>query len=336
MKSSYSNRIRLSAALALCAVTLGVQAQYSDRNLKVSTTVGKEHSIALGMLKMADCAASRSGGKMKITLYPGAVLGGDPQVMQQLRTGTVDMMSATPSTLASFMPAAGVFDLPFLIRETKQADAMLDGPAGTHFASLLPDVGLVHLAWTEAGFKQITSSKKPITRHEDLAGQKTRVVQNNMSVDTFAAWGAAPVTLSWTEIYSALESKAIDSQEAAINSIDSARFNEVQKYLSLTRHGYQATMTIISKKTFDQLSATEQGTLKECAVLGRDEQRRLNREQEVKALAKFRAAGLAVNEVSAEERERMYEKAKGIYSKYEKVIGERTYKVFVDAAKSTK
>jgi tripartite ATP-independent transporter DctP family solute receptor len=319
----------IAAVAALVAGTTWADAGYKERTIKVSTTVAREHSIAQGMLKMASCAAERSGRKMKITLFPAGVLGGDPQVMQQLRTGTVDMMAATPSTLVPFMPAAGIFDMPFLVRDAQQADALLDGPAGQHFANLLPGVGLVHLAWTEAGFKHITSSKKPMLRYEDLAGQKIRVLQNNLYVDTFANWGAVPVTMAWGEIYSALENRAIDGQENSINSIASARFNEVQKFLTLTRHAYQATMTIYSKKLFDQLSPAEQETLRICASQGRDEQRRLNRQQEAGNLEKFKADGLKVNELGANEVARMQAKSKEISGKFESSVGPETFNIFM-------
>lgn len=331
MKTAFRHTLGLAALAAL--LPLAAQAQFQDRTIKVSTTVGKEHSIALGMLKLAQCAAEKSGGKMKVQLYPGAVLGSDPQVVQQLRTGSVDMMSATPSNLQSFLPAAGIFDLPFLIQNEKEADALLDGKAGTHFGTLLPPVGLVPLAWTEAGFKHITSSRKPIVRHEDIQGQKLRVLQNNIFVDAFSNWGAVPSTMAFSELYSAMETKTIDGQENSLNVIDTGKFNEVQKFLSLTSHAYQATMTIYSKRLFDRLSPEEQATLRDCAVQGRDEQRRLNREQEAKNLAKFKAAGMVVNEMSPAERTRMREKAQVIYEKHGKAIGEDTMKVFTDELK---
>jgi tripartite ATP-independent transporter DctP family solute receptor len=324
----------LAIATALAAGT--AQADFKERHIKVSTTVNREHSLASGMVKMAQCAAEKSGGKMKITLYPGAVLGSDPQVLQQLRTVSVDMMSVAPSTLTGFLPAAAIFDLPFLFQNEKEADTVLDGKAGTAFGNLLPSVGLVHLAWTESGFKHLLSSRKPVTRWEDLQGQKVRVVQSAIFVDTFTGWGAIPSTLAFSELYSALETRTVDGAEQALNVADTAKLYEVQKYLSLTRHAYQPTQTIYSKRLFDQLSPQEQATLRDCAVQGRDEQRRLNREHEARNLAKFKRAGMVINELDAAEVARMREKAQPVYDKYGKSIGAEIFTLFQDELKAAR
>ena len=125
----------------------------------------------------------------------------------------------------------------------------------------------------------------------------------------------------------------MDGQENSLNVIDTGKFFEVQKYLSLTRHAYQSTMTVYSKRLFDRLSPEEQATLRDCSVQGRDEQRRLNREQEARNLAKFKAAGMVVNEMTPAEVARMREKAQPIYDKYAKPIGEDTLKLFNDELK---
>lgn len=313
---------RLAAAACLCLAATCAQAQFQDRNLRFSVPVPKEHPMAIGAIRTAACSAEKTGGKLKMQLFYDSVLGNDVAATQSVRTGTIDLVLVSTAPLVAMVPALGVFDLPFLFDNEREADQVLDGKAGDWFSAKLLGVGLVNLAWWENGFRHTTNSKRPINRLEDFDGVKMRVMQNNIYIDTFKTLGSNAVPLAFPEVYSALETRTVDGQENPYANIENMKFYEVQKYLTLTKHAYAPLAFLHSKKTWDNLSAAEQGVVRECAVIGRDEERRVNREQNQRSVANLRGKGMAVNEISAVEMQRIRDRAKVVYDNHAKTIGD--------------
>jgi len=311
----------LAAAAALCTA-LPTQAQFQERTLRLSVPVPKEHPQGHGVAKMMACTLERSGGKLKVQPFYDGQLGNDIAATQSVRTGTLDMVITSTAPLVAILPAIGVFDLPFLISNEREADQLLDGKVGDWFTTKLLDVGLVNLAWWENGFRHTTNSKRPITKAEDFDGVKMRVMQNTIFIDTFKTLGSNAVPMAFSEVYSALETKTVDGQENPFANIENMKFYEVQKYLTLTKHAYSPLVILLSKKTWDGLSPAERSALQECAARGRDEERRVNREQAVQSVANLKSKGMQVNEISAPEMQRIREKTKVVYDKHAKDIGE--------------
>jgi tripartite ATP-independent transporter DctP family solute receptor len=314
-------RIALLAATALLSAAPAL-AQFQDRNLRLSVPVPKEHPMSIALVKMATCTADKSGGKLKMQPFYDGVLGNDINATQSARSGTIDMLITSTAPLVGMVPSWGVFDLPFLFNNEGEADQVLDGKVGDWFAAKLPAVGLVGLAWWENGFRHTTNSKRPITKLEDFDGVKMRVMQNTVYIDTFKSLGSNAVPMAFSEVYSALETKTVDGQENPFANIENMKFYEVQKYLTLTKHAYAPLTLLISKKTWDTMSAAEQGVMRECALLGRDEERRINREQAATTLANLKAKGMAVNEITPAEMQRIRDKTRVVYEQHGKAIGD--------------
>ena len=318
-------RPTLCAAALLCFTAAGTaQAQFQDRTLRVSNGVSKEHPMGNGLATMGKCTADKSGGKLKIKPFWDGSLGSDLTATQQVRTGSLEMVLTSTAPLVGILPALGVFDLPFLFNNEKEADQVLDGKVGDWFNTKLPAVGVVNLAYWENGFRHVTNSKRPITKLEDFQGVKMRVMQNKVFLDTFSALGSNPTPLAFSEVYSALETRTVDGQENPIALIENMKFYEVQKFLSLTRHAYSPLAVLISKKKFDTLSAQEQGVMRECAVAGQEESRRVGRAQDAEVIAKLKKQGMQVNEVSGAELQRMRDKVKDVYAAQAKIVGDDT------------
>jgi len=298
------------------------QAQFQDRNFRVSNGVSKEHPMGNGLAKMGACTLEKSGGKMKIQPFWDGALGSDLTATQQVRTGSLEMVLTSTAPLVGIVPALGVFDLPFLFNNEREADQVLDGKAGEWFSAKLPAVGAVNLAWWENGFRHTTNSKRPITKLEDFQGVKMRVMQNNIFIDTFSNLGTNAMPLAFSEVYSALETKTVDGQENPFNNIENMKFYEVQKYLTLTKHAYSPTLVLFSKKVWDTLAPAEQTVLRDCAALGREEQRRVNRKKSEESVDYLKSKGMAVNEISPQEMQRIREKSKVIYERHAKTIGD--------------
>jgi len=247
----------LIAGAALLAST-SVFAQFAERTIKFTNGVAADHPVADGVRRMQQVLDAKTGGKIKINAFWGGSAGGDLQATQALRAGTQEMVCTSSSPLVGIVKELGVFDLPFLFANEKEADAVLDGQAGEYFNKRLEAVGLVNLAYWENGFRNLTNSKRPVAKVEDFGGVKVRVMQNNIFLDTFKTLGTNAVPMAFGEVFTALETKTIDGQENPFVTIDTSKFYEVQKYLSVTRHAYTPFLILYSKKLWDQLSPAEQ------------------------------------------------------------------------------
>jgi len=278
--------------------------------------------MSIGLVKMGACTAEKSGGKLKLQPFYDGVLGNDINATQSARSGTIDMLITSTAPLVTMVPSWGVFDLPFLFNNESEADQVLDGKVGDWFAAKLPAIGLVGLAWWENGFRHTTNSKRAINKLEDFDGVKMRVMQNTIYIDTFKTLGSNAVPMAFSEVYSALETKTVDGQENPFANIENMKFYEVQKYLTLTKHAYAPLTLLVSKKTWDTMSADEQRVMRECALLGRDEERGINRAQAATTLANLKAKGMQVNEISPAEMQRIRDKTRIVYDQHSKAIGD--------------
>lgn len=328
-------RCFLGAGLALMLVAGSATAQIKERTLKFAFQNQKEHPQAIGAQKFADLVAQKSGGKMTVKTFPGGSLGGDLQTLSALQGGTVELTVMNAGLLSGIIKEFAAVDLPFLFNSGAEADAVVDGPFGQRLMDKLPEKGLVGLGYWDLGFRNVTNSKRPITRLEDIAGLKMRVLQSPIYIDLFANLGANPVPLPFPELYSALEQHTVDGQENPVTVIASSKFYEVQKYLSLTRHTYNPQTLLISKKLWDQLSAQERKVIQEAAQEAKLFQRKVSRDQETQALESLKKGGMQVNEIAPAEMNRLREKVKPVVEKFSKDIGEATVKeLYAEIAKA--
>ena len=302
-------------AMVLGLLSATASAQFAERRIRISTGLAEENPVGVGIKKMQEVLTAKSGGKMKLTGYYSGSLGPDNQGVQALRQGTQEMVITSSSPVASLVKELGIFDLPFLFANEAEADAVFDGPAGDYFAKKLAEFDLINLAYWENGFRNLTNSKRSVTKLEDMAGLKIRVMQNPIFLDSFKEWGANPVPMSFGEIFTALEMKAIDGQENPFITIETSKFYEVQKYISVTKHAYTPHLILYSKKLWDQLSNDEKEALREAVLAAREAQRIESRDVDSKSLARLKAAGNVVDVMPEEERTKMFDKIKPVYDK---------------------
>src|SRR5512144_1363766 len=267
----------IGAACGLLLAAGAAQAQVREQTFRWTTQNPAGHPITQGGQKFAELVAQKSGGKMQVKLFPGGVLGGDVQVLSAVQGGTIDMTSMNSGILQGQVKEFAIVDFPFLFNDAKEADAVLDGPVGKALADKLPEKGLVHLAYYDLGFRNVTNSKRLIKTADDLAGLKIRVIQSPIYIDTFNALGANAVPMPFPEVYTALEQKTIDGQENPFTVILANKLNEVQKYLAVTRHIYNPQSVLLSKKTWDKMSKQEQDILMAAAQEAAVYQRKVSR-----------------------------------------------------------
>jgi len=314
----------VSVALAVAcgvAVASGVaQAQVRDQQMRLSTVNPANHPISMGAAKFAEIVGQKSGGKMVVKVFPGAVLGGDVQALSAVQGGTIDFTVMNSGILQSQVKEYTIVDFPFLFNDPKEADAVVDGPIGKLLADKLPAKGLVHLSYWELGFRNLTNSKRPVAKLEDIPGLKIRVIQSPIYIDTFNALGANAVPMPFPEVYTALEQKTIDGQENPLPVIEANKLQEVQKFLSLTRHVYNPQSVLISKKTWDRLNKDEQDVLMAAAKEAQTYQRKLSREAQDQALATLKKT-MQVNEIPPAELAKIRTKVKPVVDKYSAEVG---------------
>jgi tripartite ATP-independent transporter DctP family solute receptor len=313
----------LMTALAALVVT-GAMAQ--EKTIKFAFQNQKDHPQAQGAQRFADLVAQKSGGKLKVNLYPGGVLGGDLQTVSALQGGTVEMTVLNAGILTAQAREFAVFDFPFLFASPQEADAVTDGAFGRNMFAKLTDKGLIGLGYWDLGFRNLTNSRRPITKVEDIAGLKIRVIQSPIYVDMFTALGANPTPLAFPELYGALEQKAVDGQENPFTTILASKFNEVQKHLAITRHVYNPQALLISRKFWDGLNADEKKAVSEAATEATAYQRTQSRNGADTALEALKKAGMQVSELPPAEVAKLREKVRPVIEKHTAAVGEATVK----------
>lgn len=333
----FNRRAFVLALAALLPITAAQAADIKERTLKFAFQNNKGHPQELGAQKFAELVAARSGGKIKVKLFPGGQLGGDVQTISAVQGGTIEVSVLNSGILQSLAKEFAVFDLPFLFANPQEADAVTDGAFGQGLHARLAPKGLVGLGYWDLGFRNITNSRHPITRVEDIAGLKLRVIQSPIYVDIFTALGANPTPLAWPEVYSALEQKAVDGQENPNTTIRTAKLNEVQKHLAQTRHIYNPQSLIFSKKLWDTLNADERKIITDAATEATAYQRQVSRQQASEALEDLKKAGMQVTEIAPAELQRMRDKVKPVVDKYSASVGAETVKaLYAEIAKVRK
>lgn len=310
------------AILAACSLVMvgGVQAEVREMNLRWATANPAGHPIPMGGEKFAALVAQKSGGKMKVKVFPGGILGSDPQLLSAVQGGTLDFAAMNSGILQGQVKEFAIVDFPFLFNDAKEVDEILDGKIGKTLDAKLPEKGLLNLGYFDLGFRQMTNSKRLIKTADDIVGLKLRVIQSPIYIDTFNALGANSVPMPFTEVYTALEQKMIDGQENPFTVIQANKMNEVQKYLAITRHMYNPQSMLMSKKKWDSLNKEEQDIITAAAAEATSYQRTLSRGAQEVALNELKKS-MEVSELPPAELAKVRTKLKPVIDKYSASVG---------------
>jgi tripartite ATP-independent transporter DctP family solute receptor len=236
-----------------------------------------------------------TGGRISIQAQGSEQLGSDVEMLQAVQIGALDITVNSQGPLATIVPEAAIFGLPFLFSMPQEAWRILDGPIGDRLAALTEKQGLKVLAWWDNGVRHITNNARPIKEPVDLHGIKLRTPKDPMTIDIFNTLGANPTPIAFGELYLALRQGTVDGQENPLVNIWSSKLYEVQKYLSLSGHKYEMTPFIVSPKTWQSLSVQDQKAIGDAVQLAKTYQRLELVRQESMLLDKLVAAGIRVN-----------------------------------------
>ncbi|RXJ78254.1 C4-dicarboxylate ABC transporter [Arcobacter sp. F155] len=224
-----------------------------------------------------------SEGRIDVQVYPSSQLYKDNAVLKALKLDSVQMAAPSFSKFGKIVPQLALFDLPFLFKDVDHLHRVQDGEVGQKLKDMVTDKGYVALSFWDNGFKQLSSSTKPLILPEDAEGQKFRIMSSKVLEAQFHAVGANPQMMPFSEVYSGLQQGVIDGQENTNSNIFTKKFHEVQKYLTVTNHGYLGYLVVMSQKFWNSLPADLQEDVKQAMKDATDKERefaaQLNNEQ---------------------------------------------------------
>ena len=290
-RKTFVRTLLAAAAGAFCVA--GAHAQAVKLTLGHGAAIGNpRHEAAV---KFAEVVKARSGGRIEVQVAPSAQLGDDAAMVTALRTGALDMSANSQGAVANAVPEYAAFGMPFLFSSAAAAFRLLDGPLGKELGEKSAEKGLVLLGTWDNGIRQMTNSKRPISKVEDMKGLKMRVPPDATLVDIMKSLGAESQQIKFAELYVALQQGVVDGQENPLMNIHASKLYEVQKHLALTSHQFQMTPFLMSKRSWDRLSEADRKAVTEAAAEATALQRKLSADADAKLLDDLKAKGVQIN-----------------------------------------
>jgi tripartite ATP-independent transporter DctP family solute receptor len=264
------------------------------RALRIGYIFSTNSQFGAGAAVLADEVAKRTSGRIVVQQFPDAALGGDVELLKGVQLGSVDLAFVSGMGLPAILPEADIFHIPFLFNSVQHAHAVFDGPIGEEYRKLLSTKGLVALAWGENGMRHITNSKRPVAAPDDLKGLTMRVPQSDVMVAGFKAMGVDARQLAFPKLYEALQSGLFDAEENPIVVIRAAKFDQVQKFLSLSGHVYDPAIVVMSSDAFDELSVEDRAVFTDAARLCGEASRKYAADADRTGVTALKQAGMQV------------------------------------------
>lgn len=303
--------------------------------LKFSLILGKNSDWYNGANKFKELVEERTEGRYKIQIFPHAQLAGADQrtELEMVQTGVIDMSLESSILLSLVEPRMSVFSLPWLFDDYEQAHRILDGHLGDKLLEMLPQKRLVGLAYGANGFRQITNSRNPIKKPEDIKAMKIRVPGIKMYIDIFKMLGADPSAMNYGELFTALAQGTMDGQENPVSVINSDRLYEVQKYLTAWNYSYDPIILCVNMRLWDSFPQETKNIFIECAREAMQYERELVMNGESAKIDSLHAHGMVIDTLNKESFEAFKKLAEPVYEKYAHEIGSELINDFRNAVR---
>ena len=324
--------VMIMTAFLLCLGTWS-KANAQVIQMRIAHYVDEKHPLHLGAMQFVSKVDERTKGQVKISIYPANTLGSPPEVVEQVKLGTLDMAINTQGQYEYHVKACATAQIPFVFDDYAHAHRTLDGPAMQWLAPQFEKAGFILLANWEWGFRNITNNKKAIMKPEDVKGLKIRVPPEFHLQTLFESLGAVVTKIAWPELYMALAQNVVDGQENPLSAIWYQKFYEVQKHVALTQHAYACASPVMSTKSWAKLNPEQQKIVREEAKRAGDWVRKTLNDEETELIGKFEKAGLKVTRPDIKAfRAAMGPAYKKIFERY----GEDNVKVFMKFVEDTR
>jgi tripartite ATP-independent transporter DctP family solute receptor len=288
--------IMLGFAVLMVFAWIGTATAEYKATMKLASTQNMDHPYMVGAQKFADLIKERTNGRITVKLYPSNQLGkGEREMTEGIQQGAIDLLVTSTGPLGGFSPSINILDFPFLFRDFKHVDLVLDGPIGQKLLGDFEKANIKALAFWENGFRHLTNAKGPVKKVEDGKGLKIRTMENKVHLAAWKTAGLNPTPMAWGEVFTALQQKVIDGQENPIAVFYSSKLWDAgQKHFSLTAHVYSPSPFLMSKKTFDAMPKEDQQLFVKTGLEVAKFQRKLNRDAEEAKLQDMAKSGVIV------------------------------------------
>ena len=291
------NRIgRITLAVA-GALTLGLasvtHAQVVMRN---SISIAQNSHQGNGIDVLAQEVEKGTNGRIIIKNFFSGSLGGERESIESVQLGTQELTGTSTGPIPNFVPAVKILDIPFLFRDKAHARAVLDGPIGQALLKEFDSKGFKALAWSENGVRHMTNNKRPINLPDDLKGLKMRTMENPVHVAAYKGFGIITTPMAFPEVFTALQQGVVDGQENPLSVIMAAKFEQVQKYMTLTAHVYSPALLLMNKASFDKLSPADQKVFLDAAKLAVVATRARVDKDDASGVTELRSKGMSIIE----------------------------------------
>ncbi len=292
--------MKLGKRLLTSLLTMGLIAAMAGNaqaaSMRFATENPRADALYLGAEKFGELLKAKTGGELEIKIFSNGALGTFSSAVAGVRSGTVEFIVSDSASYTTLNPLLGLFDIPFLFKDSAHAFRVLDGKIGKELLDSLGSSGLKGLAYWDYGWRQMSNDRRPIRKPDDLRGLKMRTSTSLGHTEAFRLFGATPVPMPLSELYRAMETKAVDAQEQPLGSFWSTRMYEAQRYLSLTNHAYSPALLAMNKAKFDALSSSQQKAVLEAAREAGDYLRKLNAANTKKIIDDVKRDGVLVIE----------------------------------------
>lgn len=308
----------LLAAAALAAAALLAPA-HAQTPMKISISIGQNSHQGIAIDTFAREVERRTNGRIKVQPFYSGALGGERESIEAVQLGTQELTFSSTGPVPNFVPAARILDIPFLFRDKAHARAVLDGPIGQEMLKEFESKGFKALGWAENGVRHMTNSKRAVNTPDDLKGLKMRTMENPVHVAAYKGFGIITTPMAFPEVFTALQQGTVDGQENPLSVIMAARFDQVQKHLTLTGHVYSPAIWLMNKAAFDKLSPADQKIFLDAAAEGTKANRARVDEDDAKGVAELRSKGMQV--IENPDRARFQAALSPVYAEFEKQFG---------------
>ena len=306
---------------ALTAIGQPVFAQTAEYTLKWANNIPATHPSTIRIREAAEAIKKETNGKVDIQIFPNNQLGGDTDMLSQVRTGAIDIFPLSGLILQTLVPVAGINGLAFAFKDYPTVWAAMDGDLGAYVRGAIAKVNLHTFdKCLDNGYRNITTSTKPINTAADLKGFKIRVPVSPLWTSMFKAFGAAPTAVNFSEVYSALQTKVVEGQENPLAIIEIAKLYEVQKYCSMTRHMWDGQWILANGKRWDSLPKDIQAVINKNVAMAVEKQRDDIRRLDNSVEGQLKAKGMIFNDPDPKSFRETLSKA-GFYQDWSKKFG---------------
>lgn len=312
--------ISVVMALMVAAAAFAGQAEAAT-TLRLGHVVADNSSLDKGLDYFAKLVSDKSGGELKIQVFPNSSLGDNTAMMEQLQFGSLDMMAPSVAALSGFTPSTAIFDLPYLFKNEAAAEEVLDGPLGDTVGKALEPQGFYLLGWMTQSWRHLTCNKE-VTKPADVAGIKIRTMDSKYHMAHFNTLGASAIPMAMSELYTALQQGTIDAQENPYTNIVNSRFYEVQKYVVETGHIYDACPLIISTITWKRLDDNQKKIIQEAAAEAVNWERAEVKKDDAVFREQVKKSGTTVIVLTPEQRAAFRKAAQPVYDEFVKEQGQ--------------